>query len=428
MRSTTTNLKQPIQMTSKQRHNPYSSLPKLLPTNAYTIPDVFIRGVPRHHSNKQNNNLETKSKAKPSINQVPFPLGYQRIQEEENPIRVKNDAINRDALKEASTIHVNIWNTADGVWKQNFPGNNISSKPYFDGILDHQVAMSPKSHLENGSRNQHFIHNLPPYIKPTSSAQQKPWLDKTRTNIYFPTNTQNNPLPDERLSQTKQFPNGLKSPLSRTNEYSLRKIYDITLPSKSPIPANMEMKNIPLFSKSTKKNPSFSISSRMDEISKVLYYKQYANIGRFGTNFSNNQPVNMHADKIRRLQAENNILKKILGHFIQPAVTGTVMPKDEKPKTPTVLKFKNENNYNNKFIIPNIPTAGMTKKLKIRYFKANKHVKGPFSMFKEFGSLSELKAALRNDPTYITRMQGLYNLKKSTRLGRDMKYEDFQQI
>ena len=122
----------------------------------------------------------------------------------------------------------------------------------------------------------------------------------------------------------------------------------------------MEMKNIPLFSKSTKKNPSFSISSRMDEISKVLYYKQYANIGRFGTNFSNNQPVNMHADKIRRLQAENNILKKILRHFIQPVVTGTVMPKDEKPKTPTVLKFKNENNYSNKFIISNSSAAGMT--------------------------------------------------------------------
>ena len=103
----------------------------------------------------------------------------------------------------------------------------------------------------------------------------------------------------------------------------------------------------------------------------------------------------MHAEKIRRLEAENNILKKILRHFIQPAVTGIVMPKDEKPQTPnapTVLKFKTENNYNNKFIIPNIPAAGMTKKLKIRYFKANKHVTGPFSMFREFVSLSELKA------------------------------------
>ena len=240
--------------------NPYSSLPKLSPANAYTTADVFIRGVPRHHSNnietmkaqdnagysgssEQNNNLETKSKAKPSINQVPSLLGYQRIQEEENPIRVKNEAINRDALKEASTIHVNIWNTPDGGWKQNFPGNNISSKPYFDGILDHQVAMSPKSQLENGSRNQHFIHNLPPYIKPTSSAQQKPWLYKTRTNIYFPTNTQNNPLPYGRPSQTKQFPNGLKSPLSATNEYSPKDIYHITLASQ-----NIEKKNIPLFS------------------------------------------------------------------------------------------------------------------------------------------------------------------------------------
>ena len=118
-------------------------------------------------------------------------------------------------------------------------------------------------------------------------------------------------------------------------------------------------------------------------------------------------------------------------HLIQPPATGIVMPMDEKPKTPnspTVLKFKNENNYNNKFIIPNISAAGMTRKLKIRHLKANIHVTGPFSMFKEFGSLSELKAALRNDPTYITRMQGLYNLKRSTRLGRDMKYEDFQQI
>ena len=38
-------------MTSKQLHNSYSSLPELSPTNAYTIPDVFIRGVPRQHSN-----------------------------------------------------------------------------------------------------------------------------------------------------------------------------------------------------------------------------------------------------------------------------------------------------------------------------------------------------------------------------------------
>ena len=44
MRSTTSNLKQPIQMTSKQRHNPYSSLPKLLPTNAYTIPVCLLEG------------------------------------------------------------------------------------------------------------------------------------------------------------------------------------------------------------------------------------------------------------------------------------------------------------------------------------------------------------------------------------------------
>ena len=79
-------------MTIKQRHNPYSSLPKLLPTNAYTIPDVFIRWV------------------------------------------VKNEAINKDALKEASKIHVNIWNTADKGLKQNYPGDNILSIPYFEGI------------------------------------------------------------------------------------------------------------------------------------------------------------------------------------------------------------------------------------------------------------------------------------------------------
>ena len=97
-------------MTNKQPHNPYSSLPKLSPANAYTTADVFIRGVPIHHSiniqtmkvqdnagysgsNKQNNNLETKSKAKPSIAHVPFPLGYQRIQEEENLIRFSSSCI-----------------------------------------------------------------------------------------------------------------------------------------------------------------------------------------------------------------------------------------------------------------------------------------------------------------------------------------------
>ena len=122
------------------------------------------------------------------------------------------------------------------------------------------------------------------------------------------------------------------------------------------------------------------------------------------------------------MKAENNILKKILRHFIQPAATGTVMPKDEKPQTPnapTVLKFKNKNNYSNRFIIPNFLAAGMTEKPPIRKLKEDKHVKGPFSLFKEFGSLSELKAALMNDSTYITRLQGLYNLKRSTR------YENF---
>ena len=139
----------------------------------------------------------------------------------------------------------------------------------------------------------------------------------------------------------------------------------------------------------------------------------------------------MHAEEIRRLKSENNILKKILRHFIQPAATGIVIPKDEKPPTPyppTVLKFKHKNNYSNKFIISNPSANGVTENPPIRNLKADKHVKGPFSIFKEFGSLSELKAALRNDPTYITRMHGLYNLKRSTRLGRDMKYEDFQQI
>jgi hypothetical protein len=139
----------------------------------------------------------------------------------------------------------------------------------------------------------------------------------------------------------------------------------------------------------------------------------------------------MHAEEIRRLKSENNILKKILRHFIQPAATGTVMPKDEKPQTPnapTVLKFKNKNNYSNKYIIPNFPAAEMTENPPIRNLKADKHVKGPFSLFKEYGSLSEVKAALRNDPIYIIRMQGLYNLKSSTRLGRDMKYQDLQEI
>jgi hypothetical protein len=99
-----------------------------------------------------------------------------------------------------------------------------------------------------------------------------------------------------------------------------------------------------LVSKRTDTNPSFSISSQMDDKYEVLYNKHYYNIQRFGTNFSNTQPVNMHAEEIKRLKAENNILKKILRHFIQPVATGTVMPKDEKPKTPnapTVLKFKN---------------------------------------------------------------------------------------
>jgi hypothetical protein len=50
-------------------------------------------------SNKHNNNLETKPEADASMAQVPFPLGYQRSQEEENPSRVKNEAINKDALK-----------------------------------------------------------------------------------------------------------------------------------------------------------------------------------------------------------------------------------------------------------------------------------------------------------------------------------------
>ena len=78
------------------------------------------------------------SKADASMAQVPFPLGYQRKQEEENPNRVKNEAINKDALKEASQIHVNIWNTVDKGLKQNYPGDNMPSKAYFEGILDHQ--------------------------------------------------------------------------------------------------------------------------------------------------------------------------------------------------------------------------------------------------------------------------------------------------
>ena len=61
IRSNSTNLQQQIQMTNKQPHNPYSSLPKLSPANAYTTADVFIRGVHRHHSN----NIETmKAKIK----------------------------------------------------------------------------------------------------------------------------------------------------------------------------------------------------------------------------------------------------------------------------------------------------------------------------------------------------------------------------
>ena len=76
---------------------------------------------------------------------------------------------------------------------------------------------------------------------------------------------------------------------------------------------------------------------------------------------------------------------------------------------PTVLEFKNHHNYNNKFIIPSFTETQNILKKPTRYSEENK-----FDIFKHFGSVSELKDIGKEDPTYITRIQGLHNLRKTT--------------
>ena len=54
--------------------------------------------------------------------------------------------------------------------------------------------------------------------------------------------------------------------------------------------------------------------------------------------------------------------------------------------------------------------------------RAKGHKPNRFNIFNHFGSVSELKDVLKDDPTYITRVNGLHNLRQTTRpVGRSLK-------
>ena len=114
------------------------------------------------------------------------------------------------------------------------------------------------------------------------------------------------------------------------------------------------------------------------------------------------------------MKEENSILNKILKNFFperrfepEESKSVTYSPIFGKHKVlnkPTVLEFKNHHNFNNKFIIPSFTETQNILKKPTRYSEENK-----FDIFKHFGSVSELKDIEKEDPTYITRIQGLHN-------------------
>ena len=82
-----------------------------------------------------------------------------------------------------------------------------------------------------------------------------------------------------------------------------------------------------------------------------------------------------------------------------------------------VILFRNNHNYHNNFIIPSASETQHFHKKPAIHLEEDM-----FDIFKQFGSVSELKDILKEDPSYITKIQGLHNLRKTVSpVGRSIK-------
>ena len=135
----------------------------------------------------------------------------------------------------------------------------------------------------------------------------------------------------------------------------------------------------------------------------------------------------MDKEELRRLREENIILNKILRNIFPDIIYGkddmtpdTFQPIFDKSKTLTqenTFRLSTEGNQVNMFIRP---TKINKRNQKPSIATENRPYR--FSIFDHFGSVSELKDVLKDDPSYITRVNGIHNLKQTTRpVGRSLK-------